>query len=127
VAATEPTILATSGGFRPGIGSRLAFAPMVGQAIELAGVSGRAPRLVHLGTANGDQRWLNAVNGVHRLVGEGVLPRTYCSDDGVGLLYRGQDFAAAFSEVAGKAAYVVDIDSTGTVSEERIEPELLSG
>ena len=58
--AAEPTILATSGGFRPGIRSRLAFGPLVGQAIELSGVTGRAPRLIHVGTANGDQRWYNA-------------------------------------------------------------------
>lgn len=240
--ADEPTILATSGGYRPGTRSRLAFGPLVHQAIELAGVSGRAPRLVHLGTAGGDQRWYNAeldeaarvvgfdlthlnlfpmpsvdspedlllaadvvwVNGgsvanllavwrvhdihvfmrtaweagvvlagvsagsicwhqggttdsfgpdlravtdglallpygngvhydseatrrplVHELVSQGVLPRTYCTDDGVGLLYRGERFAAAFTEVAGKGAYVVERSADGTVSEERIEPELL--
>nr|MBA3410267.1 peptidase E [Geodermatophilaceae bacterium] len=31
----------------------------------------------------------------------------------------------AFSEVAGKGAYVVDLDGDGQVQEERIEPELL--
>lgn len=241
--ATEPTILATSGGFRAGVRTRLAFAPLIGLAVALSGVTGRAPRLVHLGTANGDQRWYNAeideaarvagidlthlnlfpmpsvdapedlllgadvvwVNGgsvanllalwrvhridefmrrawrsgvvlagvsagsicwhqggttdsfgpelravtdglalipyangvhydseaarrplVHRLVGERVLGRTYCTDDGVGLLYRGDRFAGAFTEIAGKGAYVVDLDSTGRVQEERIEPELLS-
>ncbi len=241
--ATEPTILATSGGFRAGVRSRLAFAPLIGFAVALSGVTGRGPRLVHLGTANGDQRWYNAeideaarvagidlthlnlfpmpsvdapedlllgadvvwVNGgsvanllavwrvhridefmrrawrsgvvlagvsagsicwhqggttdsfgpelravtdglalipyangvhydseaarrplVHRLVGERVLGRTYCTDDGVGLLYLGERFAGAFTEVAGKGAYVVDVDSTGQVQEEPIEPELLS-
>lgn len=241
--AAEPTILATSGGYRQGRRSRLAFAPLIGAAIELSCVSDRAPRLVHLGTAGGDQRWFNAeldeaartdgidlthlnlypmpsvdapedlllsadvvwVNGgsvanllavwrvhqidvfmrraweagvvlagvsagsicwhrggttdsfgpelravtdglgllpygngvhydseaarrplVHRLVAEKVLPRTYCSDDGVGLLYRGQEFVGAFTEVAGKGAYVVDLDESGQVREERIEPELLT-
>ena len=241
--AVEPTILATSGGLRAGIRSRLAFGPLVRRAIELSGVTGHAPRLVHLGTANGDQRWYNAeldeaahvagfdlthlnlfpmpsvdspedlllgadvvwvtggsvanllavwrVHGidtlmhrawragvvlagvsagsicwhrggttdsfgpdlravtdglglvpygngvhydsessrrplVHRLVASGVLPRTYCTDDGVGVLYRGEHFAGAFGEVAGKGAYVVDLDSTGQVHEERIEPELLT-
>lgn len=241
--ATEPTILATSGGYRPGIRSRLAFGSLVGQAIELSGVAGRTPRLVHLGTANGDQRWYNAeideaarsagidlthlnlfpmpsvdapedlllgadvvwVNGgsvanllavwrvhgidthlrrawqagvvlagvsagsicwhqggttdsfgpelravtdglaflpygngvhydsegarrplVHRLVHERVLPRTYCTDDGVGLLYRGERLTGAFTESAGKGAYVVDLDPTGQVREERIEPDLLA-
>ncbi len=243
VPAAEPTILATSGGYRAGVRCRLAFAPLMLEAIELSGVAGRAPRLVHLGTANGDQRWYNAeideaakvagfdlthlnlfpmpsvnapqdlllgadvvwVNGgsvanllavwrvhdidvcmrlaweagvvlagvsagsicwhrggttdsfgpelravtdglgllpygngvhydsevtrrplVHKLVGKGVLPRTYCTDDGVGLLYRGDRFAGAFTEVAGKGAYVVDLDNAGQVQEERIEPELLS-
>lgn len=243
MAVAEPTILATSGGFRPGVRSRLAFAPLVAKAIELSGAAGRAPRLVHLGTANGDQRWFNAeideaarvagfdlthlnlfpmpsvdapedlllgadvvwVNGgsvanllavwrvhqidrylrraweagvvlagvsagsicwhvggttdsfgpdlqvvtdglallpygngvhydsevgrrplVHKLVGDRVLPRTYCTDDGVGLLYRGEDVAEAYTEVAGKAAYVVDLDDDGRVIEERIEPVLLT-
>ncbi|MDQ3733094.1 MAG: peptidase E [Actinomycetota bacterium] len=241
--AVKPTILATSGGFRAGSRSRLAFGPLVRQAIELSGVTGRAPRLIHLGTANGDQRWFNAeldeaaraagvdlahlnlfpmpsvdspedlllgadvvwvgggsvanllalwrvhgidgflrqaweagvvlagasagsicwhqggttdsfgpelravTNGlaflpygngvhydsevarrplVHKLVGDRVLPRTYCTDDGVGLLYRGQQFAGAFAETAGKGAYVVELDTTGKVGEERIEPEPLS-
>ena len=63
---------------------------------------------------------------VHKLVGERVLPRTYCTDDGVGLLYRGQTFAGAFTEIPGKGGYVVDLDGTGEVYEERIEPELLA-
>jgi len=240
--ASEPTILATSGGYRAGTRTRLAFAPLVGKAIELSGVAGRAPRLVHLGTANGDQRSHNAEldeaaklagiqlthlnlfpmpsvtdpegllldadvvwvgggsvanllavwrthgidlalrrawekgvvlagvsagsicwhrggttdsfgpdlravtdglgllpygNGVHydseaarrplvhKLVGEGVLPRTYCTDDGVGVLYRRDRFVGAFAEQLGKAAYVVERDSSGEVHEERIEPEPL--
>ena len=40
--------------------TELAFAPLVFHAIELSGVSGRTPRLCHLGTANGDQRFRNA-------------------------------------------------------------------
>jgi peptidase E len=62
--ADSPTILATSGGVRRGERSELLFAPLVLHAIELAGVTGRAPRLCHIGTADGDQRyfqaWLNA-------------------------------------------------------------------
>lgn len=243
VPAAEPTILATSGGFRSGTRSRLAFGPLIHHAIALSGVSGRAPSLVHLGTALGDQRWFNAeideaaravgvdlahlnlfpmpsvdspedlllgadviwvgggsvanllaiwrvhgidaflrraweagvvlagvsagsicwhrggttdsfgpalqavTNGlallpygngvhydsearrrplVHELVADQVLPRTYCTDDGVGLLYRGEQFAGAFTETPGKGAYVVELDSAGQVHEERIEPELLT-
>jgi peptidase E len=60
VAADAPTILATSGGSRRGTRTYLEFAPLVFHAIELSGVVGRAPRLCHLGTANGDQRHHNA-------------------------------------------------------------------
>jgi peptidase E len=58
--ADAPTILATSGGARRGKHTEVAFAPLVVHAIELSGVSGRTPRLCHLGTAGGDQRYRNA-------------------------------------------------------------------
>ena len=58
---TTPTILATSGGYRLGDGRRrLDFAPLVHHAVELSGAHGRTPRVCHLGTAGGDQRWFNA-------------------------------------------------------------------
>jgi peptidase E len=60
VPAGSPTILATSGGLRRGVRTEIAFAPLIMHAIELSGVAGRAPRLCHLGTAGGDQRWLQA-------------------------------------------------------------------
>src|ERR1035438_7245014 len=60
MALKEPTIVATSGGFKPGDRTLVAFAPLVLHAIELAGVNGRRPRLCHLGTAGGDDRWWNA-------------------------------------------------------------------
>jgi peptidase E len=60
MAADTPTILATSGGLRPGIRSEVAFSPLVLHAVELAGVTGRTPRLGHVGTAGGDQRWFQA-------------------------------------------------------------------
>jgi peptidase E len=59
--AATPTILATSGGLRPSPRTDVAFAPLVLHAIELSGVSGRAPRLCHVGTAGGDQRWWQAM------------------------------------------------------------------
>ena len=58
--ADAPTILATSGGLRRGARSEIVFAPLLRHAIELAGVDGRAPRLCHVGTAGGDQRWFQA-------------------------------------------------------------------
>ncbi len=60
MAADSPTILATSGGVRRGTRSELVFGPLVLHAIELAGVTGRAPRLCHVGTADGDQRFFQA-------------------------------------------------------------------
>lgn len=58
--AGSPTILATSGGLRRGVRTEIAFAPLIMHAIELSGVTGRAPRLCHLGTAGGDQRYVQA-------------------------------------------------------------------
>ncbi len=240
--ADAPTILATSGGYRPAVRHRLDFAPLVHHAVELSGAGGR-PRVCHVGTAGGDQRWFQAemddagrsagfelshlslfsmpsvedveahllaqdvvwVNGgsvanllavwrvhdldtifrrvweagvvlagvsagsicwyvggttdsfgpelravtnglaflpygsgvhydsearrrplVHRLVADGTLPDTHCSDDGVGLVYRGTELVEAVSEIKGKGAYVVRRDGDSAV-EERIEPRLLPG
>ena len=59
--ADAPTILATSGGLRRDGRTDVSFAPLVFYAIELSGVTGRAPRLCHLGTAGGDQRYFQAM------------------------------------------------------------------
>jgi peptidase E len=59
---------------------------------------------------------------VHRLVAEGVLPLTYCTDDGVGLVYRGTELVEAVTERRGAGAYVVRRDEQGSATEERIEP-----
>jgi peptidase E len=222
--ADLPTILATSGGYKTGSRSMLEFNRLVHHAVELSGVSGRAPRITHIGTASGDQRWFNAeldeaartagfdfshlnlftmpnqpdpeahlmeqdvvwVNGgsvvnllavwrahgldsilrrvwehgvvlagvsagsicwfqggttdsfgpelaavtnglallpyangvhydsearrrplVHRLVADGTLGETHCTDDGVGLVYQGTDLVEAVTETRGKGAYIV--------------------
>jgi len=39
------------------------FAPLIRHAVELSGVSGRPPRICHIGTAGGDQQWFNALFG----------------------------------------------------------------
>jgi len=52
--ADEPTILATSGGIIPGNRVRWELGPLTEYAIELAGVSGRAPRMCFLASAMGD-------------------------------------------------------------------------
>lgn len=68
--ASEPTILASSGGYRPGQRTDLEFNALVHHAVELSGVSGRAPKVSHLGTASGDQRWFaSAVSEAARLAG----------------------------------------------------------
>ena len=239
--ADAPTILATSGGYRPADRHRLDFAPLVLHAVELSGATG-APRVCHLGTAGGDQRWFNAeldeagraagfdlshlnlfampsvedveghlleqdvvwvnggsvanllavwrvheldqifprvwqagvvlagvsagsicwylggttdsfgplravtnglallpyANGVHydsetdrrplvqRLVADGTLPETHCTDDGVGLVYRGTELVEAVTEERGKGAYVVTREGDQAV-ERRIEPRVLPG
>ncbi len=73
-----------------------------------------------------------------QLVGSGVLPAGYATDDGVGIVYHGTDFAEAVSEVRGKGAYrVVREGGPGRdngpgqagaqTREERIEPHVLPG
>ena len=66
---------------------------------------------------------------VHRLVADGTLGETHCTDDGVGLLYRGTELAEAVTETPGKAAYRVTLvqsgESTAEVLEERLEPSEL--
>jgi peptidase E len=54
-----PTILATSGGYVRAERHRIAFGPLVDHAVELAGPAGK-PKICHIGTAIGDQRWFNA-------------------------------------------------------------------
>ena len=58
---------------------------------------------------------------VHRLVADGVLPRTYGTDDGVGLVYRGTELVEAVAERPGAGAYVVERDpTTGEAVETRL-------
>lgn len=240
--ASQPTVLATSGGFRTARRTRVEFDALVHHAVDLAGVRGRRPRVLHVGTAAGDSEmvaarvveagrvagcevmplqlfpmpnvddleetvlahdvvwvgggsvanllavWrvhgLDAVmrraweagvvlsgvsagsicwflggttdsfgpelrpvtnglgllpygNGVHydsddqrrplihRLVEEGAFPEAHCTDDGVGLVYRGTELVEAVAEAPGKSAYVVRLGADGRAVEERVEPRLL--
>jgi hypothetical protein len=63
---------------------------------------------------------------VHRLVADGTLPLTHCSDDGVGLVYRGTELVEAVTEISGKSAYVVRREGDSAV-EERLDARLLPG
>ena len=56
--ASSPTILATCGGLNPGTWTDAVYGPLLDHAIELAGVTGRAPRVAHVNTAGGDQRFV---------------------------------------------------------------------
>jgi peptidase E len=86
--------------------------------------------------------FLPFANGVHHdaeerrrpvlqaLVAEGVLGRTHCTDDGVGLVYGGPDgtqLLEAVTEVRGRSAWVVERGPGGQVLEERLEPRVLPG
>jgi peptidase E len=239
--APQPTIVATSGGYRYGERTQLEFNGLVRHAVELSGSARSRPRVTHLGTASGDQRYFNDwmsdaarhagyeltnlnlfpmpnlddveghlleqdavwVNGgsvanllavwgvhglgeifrrawqagvvlagvsagsicwyeggttdsfgpglravtnglgllpygngvhydseerrrplVHRLVADGTLPTTHCTDDGVGLVYHGTELVEAVSEQDGKGAYVVSRNGDAAV-EERVEPRRL--
>jgi peptidase E len=62
---------------------------------------------------------------VHELVAAGTLPTTHCTDDGVGILYRGTEMVEAVSEVDGKGAYVVTRDGDKAL-EERLDVRRLA-
>jgi peptidase E len=53
---SHPTIVATSGGWVVGAGPAWGLGPLVRHAADLAGAAG-TPRVLHVGTASGDQRW----------------------------------------------------------------------
>jgi peptidase E len=81
--------------------------------------------------------WLPYANGVHydseeqrrplmhKLVGDRVLPAAYCTDDGVGLVYRGARPAEVVADREGPAAYELSRDPDGSVRETRLSPRLL--
>ena len=58
---------------------------------------------------------------VHELVADGTLGRTYCTDDGAGLVYRGTELEHAVVERDGAGAYVVERDASGRAVEERLD------
>ncbi len=62
---------------------------------------------------------------VHRLVADGTIGTTHCTDDGVGIVYRGTELVEAVTEIPGKGAYIVTRDGDRAV-EERFEPRLVT-
>ncbi|GLY23213.1 peptidase E [Micromonospora sp. NBRC 101691] len=64
---------------------------------------------------------------VQQLVADGTLPPVaHCTDDGVGLVYRGTTLVEAVADREGALAYEVRRDAEGTVTETPIVPRLLS-
>jgi peptidase E len=61
---------------------------------------------------------------VHQLVAEGVLGETHCTDDGVGLVYRGTELVDVVAEVRGKAAYRVTATSSDPADSVAVEERL---
>lgn len=55
--ADAPTILATSGGVTAGDRTHWAVGGLTSLAVDLAGTTGRAPRVCYVGTASGDSLW----------------------------------------------------------------------
>ena len=62
---------------------------------------------------------------LHRLVGEGTLPTSYATDDGVGLVYDGSRLGEAVADRPDVAAYEVRRRADGQVVETRISPRVL--
>jgi hypothetical protein len=60
-----------------------------------------------------------------QLIGKGVLPEGYATDDGVALHFVATSLHKVIAQEPEKAAYHVYLSATGQVTEERIEPELL--
>jgi peptidase E len=60
VTAAEPTILATCGGLNAGEWTDAVYGPLLLHGIELAMVTGRAPRVTHINTAGGDPRFVES-------------------------------------------------------------------
>jgi hypothetical protein len=61
---------------------------------------------------------------LHKLVGEGMLPAAYATDDGAGVLYRGTEFVKAVAENSSAAAYFVEARD-GTVVETPLDIQRL--
>lgn len=64
---------------------------------------------------------------VHALVADGTLGETHCTDDGVGIVYRGTDLVEAVTERPGAGAYRVTKGADGGVVEEPLPTRTLPG
>jgi hypothetical protein len=57
----------------------------------------------------------------HSLIADQTLPTGYATDDGVGLLYRSTEFVEAAAEIDGKAAYLVQRGTDGSIEETALQ------
>ncbi len=66
---------------------------------------------------------------VHKLVADGTFGITHCTDDGVGLVYRGTQLADVVTEIPGKSAYIVTLKAgegpDAVATERRLDARLL--
>lgn len=60
-----------------------------------------------------------------RLIGEGVLPDGYATDDGAGLVFYGLELHEAITETAGARAYSIKRDGAGRAAETALPTRLL--
>jgi len=60
------------------------------------------------------------------MIGDGTLAAGYATEDGTGLLYRGERFVEAVTERDGKLAYYVSRGPDGTVTEQPLDTRLLT-
>jgi peptidase E len=62
---------------------------------------------------------------LHGLVGEKSLPTSHATDDGVGIVYEGTEIAEVVADRPDVAAYVVERQDDGSVTERRLETRVL--
>ncbi len=62
---------------------------------------------------------------VNKLVAEGTLPLTYCTDNGTGLHYVGTELVEAVSELEGQSAWSVERSENGAAVETAVPTRLL--
>ena len=92
---------------------------------ELQPVSNKHPLLPYsMGVHYGSEEQRRPL--FQELIGKGVLPEGYATDDGVALHFVATGLHKVISQEPDKAAYHVYLSATAQVTEERIEPELLT-
>lgn len=62
-----------------------------------------------------------------KLVGDGLLPAGWATDDGVGLHFRGSELVEAVADRPGKKAWRLERGDDGSAVETAVEPRLLPG